>query len=601
MVVEPKQDGDIRMCTDMRRANEAIIRERHYIPTVEEVMYDMNGSTVFSKLDMRSGFHQIELDVDSREITTFITHQGLYVYKRLMFGLASAPEMYQKIIRDVLIGISKACNIADDIVVHGKDTEEHDDMLEKTLTRFRECGLTLNGKKCVFRTHKITFFGHDLTDEGVRLNEEKVAAVVKAESLTTSSEVLSFLCLVQFSAKFFPDFSQTAQPLWKLTKKNAEFKWGKEEDESFQRLKDLITRRETLKYFNAEAQTRIVADAGPEGLGAVLTQNQEENWVVLSYASRNLSDVEKRYSQTEKEALALVWACERFNIYVFGRKFELETDHKALECIYTPQSKPSARIERWVLRLQSYDYKVVYRPGKGNIADALSRLNHKEPKDRSGETVDEIRCIAESLVPAALSMTEIEEESARDDELSVVRECIKSNNWEKCTLTYYLTVRNELCLYGSLVLRGTRIVIPKSLRGKVLNQAHEGHQGFVKTKMRLRQKVWWPKIDADAAKRCKSCRPCQVVGPSAPPEPMARTEMPTGAWQDLCMGLHGPYPDGTNLLAVQDYYSRFPEVVFMKSTTTDKILDALDEMFARFGFPFSMKSDNGPQFSGRRV
>ena len=154
LVVVPKQDGDTRMCTDMRRANEAIIRERHYIPTVEEVMYDMNGSTVFSKLDMRSGFHQIELDVDSREITMFITHQGLYVYKRLMFGLASAPEMYQKIIRDVLIGISKACNIADDIVVHGKDTEEHDDMLEKTLTQFRECGLTLNGKKCVFRTHK---------------------------------------------------------------------------------------------------------------------------------------------------------------------------------------------------------------------------------------------------------------------------------------------------------------------------------------------------------------------------------------------------------------------------------------------------------------
>ena len=226
--------------------------------------------------------------------------------------------------------------------------------------------------------------------------------MVNAERPTTSSEVLSFLCLVQFSAKFLPDFSQTAQPLWKLTKKNAEFKWGKEEDESFQRLKDLITRRETLKYFNAEAQTRIVADAGPEELSAVLTQNQEENWVVISYASRNLSDVEKRYSQTEKEALALVWACERFNIYVFGRKFELETDHKALECIYTPQSKPSARIERWVLRLQSYDYKVVYRPGKGNIADALSRLNQKEPKDRSGETVDEIRCIAESLVPAAL-------------------------------------------------------------------------------------------------------------------------------------------------------------------------------------------------------
>ena len=266
LVVIPKPGGDIRMCVDMRRANTAIIRERHYIPTVEEVLYDMNGSKVFSKLDMKWGFHQIELEAGSREITTFGTHVGLYRYKRLMFGMASAPEMYQKVIRDLLSGIQGAVNIADDVIVHGKDVNEHDHRLRETLSRFQEQGLTLNGEKCTFRMNRITFFGHDLTEEGVHLNDEKISAVVNATKPKNKSELLSFLCLVQYSAKFLPDFSQTAQPLWKLTKKDATFSWQKEHTEAFLKLKKLITCREMLKYFSSEAKTRIIADAGRKRL-----------------------------------------------------------------------------------------------------------------------------------------------------------------------------------------------------------------------------------------------------------------------------------------------------------------------------------------------
>ena len=169
------------MCVDMRQANTAIIRERHYIPTIEEVLYDMDGSKVFSKLDMKWGFHQIQLEEESRDITTFVSHVGLYRYKRLMFGMASAPEMYQKVIKDTLQGIQGAVNIADDVIIHGKDKEEHDQRLKETLERFRDQGLTLNPKKCEFRMDRITFFGHNLTGDGVHLNEEKVAAIVKAK------------------------------------------------------------------------------------------------------------------------------------------------------------------------------------------------------------------------------------------------------------------------------------------------------------------------------------------------------------------------------------------------------------------------------------
>ena len=160
----------------------------------------------------------------------------------------------------------------------------------------------------------------------------------------------------------------------------------------------------------------------------------------------------------------------------------------------------------------------------------------------------------------------------------------------------YLCVKNELCVIGKLLLRGDRIVIPKSLRKTVLESAHEGHQGIVKTKSRLRTKVWWPKLDADAEKLCKSCQGCQVVGQFSPPEPMMRTEPPTGPWQDIAIDLMGPMPTGETLLVVVDYYSRFYEVVVMRSTITQQVIVALSQIFARFGFPHSLKSDNGPQF-----
>ena len=197
-----------------------------------------------------------------------------------------------------------------------------------------------------------------------------------------------------------------------------------------------------VAHFKVGCRTRIVADASPVGLGAVLTQQQGGVWRVVSYASRSLTDVERRYSQTEKEALALVWACERFNMYVSGQSCELETDHKPLERIYSRTSKPCARIERWVLRLQGYYFKVVYRPGKTNVADALSRLNSLNQVDH-GEEYDLVRAVVESCVPAALSLNEIEEASDYDEELTIVKSCVRSGSWDQCTLPSYAQVKDE--------------------------------------------------------------------------------------------------------------------------------------------------------------
>ena len=324
LVIIPKPDGDIRVCVDMQPANEAIVRERHPIPSVEELLHRLNGSTIFSKLDLKWGFHQITLDKESRNITTFVTHYGLYRYKRLMFGLNSVSEIYQKVISDVLKSCNGVANIADDIIVFGTNASKHNARLHAVLNKLPEFGLTLIPDKCRFRLSKLTLFEHDLSSRGIKANDEKVQAIQNARPPQNEKEARSFIGLVQYSAKFIPNLATIGKPIMDLTRKHVKFVWGNKQQSTFERVKSLISRVDALAYFKNDCKTRIIADTSPVVWGAVLTQLQDDLWRVISYASRSLSDVERRYSQTEKEALGLVWARGRFLLYVFGKNLSLK-------------------------------------------------------------------------------------------------------------------------------------------------------------------------------------------------------------------------------------------------------------------------------------
>lgn len=374
LVVVPKSNGEIRVCVDMRQANLAVERERHPIPTIEETLQEMKGASVFSKLDLRWGYHQIELEPESRKITTFATHKGLFRYKRLMFGLTSAPEIYQHVIQQTLHGCPSTKNISDDIIVHGKDHADDDANLQKTLQRIKEKGLTLNKEKCVFGVPQLTFFGSVVSADGVAPDGKKVEAIKGARAPSNAAEVRSFLGLVNYYGRFIPNFATIADPLRQLTKKGTEWAWTTVHQTAFNHLKGALTSDCVMAHYNPDVKTQLRVDASPVGLGAILTQCQHGETQPVAYASRTLSDVERRYSQTEKEALAVVWGCEKFHLYLYGTEFELYTDHKPLEVIYDPRAKSSARVERWVLRLQPYRYKIIYTPGKGNPADMLSRF-----------------------------------------------------------------------------------------------------------------------------------------------------------------------------------------------------------------------------------
>lgn len=270
------------------------------------------------------------------------------------------------------------------------------------LQRLSEKQLTLNAEKCTFRMTKVVFMDLLLSKHGVGPTEEKVRA-------------RSFLGLVGFSARFIPDFATTAGPLRKLARKGEPFVCGKEKEQSFQRLTNQVASAPVLAFFDKDTPTRVIADGSPvaNGRGAVMVQEKNGESRAVCYASR-LSQVERRYSQTEKEALALAWACEGFHLYLYRlSQFDLVTDHEALKVIFSRKSKPSARIERWVLRLQPYNYQVCYLPSRKNISHALSRLTKIPSSDQSIEDDRYLRMTALHAVPVVLKVKEIERVSAQ--------------------------------------------------------------------------------------------------------------------------------------------------------------------------------------------
>lgn len=595
LVIVPKAD-DIRVCVDMRLANKAIIREKHPIPTMEDLLPNLRNSKFFSKLDIRNAFHQLEISEGSRHITTFITKQGLFRYKRLMFGISCAPEIFQKVMEKLLIGCDGCIVYIDDILIFAIDENEHDRRLKQVLIRLRDAGVKLNREKSEIKVKSIVFLGHVLNEQGIKPSEDRIHSIRNFRRPSTVEETRSFLGLINYVGRFIPNLSTLAEPLYRIIKQSNEFIWGKDQDEAFEIIKTKMSSIDYLGYYCPFDETYIIADASPVGLGAVITQTSGNQSRIIAFANKTLTDVERRYCQTEKEALAIVWAVERFHIYLFGKHFNLLTDHKPLQAIFGPRSKPSARIERWVLRLQSYDYTVVHIPGKSNIADPLSRLcitqKHPSFDDHMEHYIHQLTTYS---LPIAVSYSEMKTCSTEDQEIQKVTNALKTDIWP-ADLIRYKIIKDELALTDGILIRGSRIVVPKSMRNRVLCLGHEGHPGMSVMKSRLRAKIWWPRIDRDVEQHVKGCKGCLQVTLPPPPEPMKRRNLPNKPWKDLSIDYLGPLPSGHYIFVVIDYFSKYFEIKIMTSITTKCTIVELREIFSRFGIPLSITADNGPQF-----
>jgi len=610
IVSKPKNPEKVRVCVDMRCANQAIRRERHITPTVDDIISDLNGDTVFTKLDLNQGYNQLELAPESRYITTFSSHKGLRRFKRLSFGISSAAEIFQNAIRESLSGLTGVINISDDVLVHGKTQQEHDENLRRTFQRLREQNLTLNRDKCVYNKHQLEFYGHIFGATGMSPDPKKVEIILQLEKPCNATEVRSLLGMTNYSSRFILNYATITQPLRILTHKDVPWEWTDKQETVITALKQALASTPVMAYFDPSKSTELIVDASPVGLGAMLTQrtNVSEEHQVVSYASRALSSVEQRYSQTEREALAIVWACEHFHLYIYGKPVKVITDHKPLESIFSnPKSKPSARLERWSLRLQPYSITVKYQPGSQNAADYMSRhpCANTSVSARAERIAEEyVNFVSSYASPKALTLDEIQSATKADPTLQQVTQSLNTGIWkankQSKEFRSFACVQTELSVSSNgIILCGTRIVIPRILQNKVVQQAHVGHQGVVKTKRLLRTKVWFPGMDTEVEKVISNYIPCQAATPdnSSLHEPLQMPNLPRAPWTEVSADLCGPLPCGDYLLVVVDDYSRFPEVERITSTSAKATIPVLDKIFATHGIPEILKTDNGTPFN----
>ena len=601
VVVPKKTPGKVRVCVDMRLANKAIKRERHNTPTLNELIHKLNGAVVFSKMDLNQGYNQLELSPESRYITTFTTHVGLRQYKRLYFGISSAAEVFQEKITEALAGLPGVLNVSDDILVYGSSHEEHLSNLKRLLKRIEEKGLTLNRSKCEFGKKKLEFFGHIFGDEGLRPDPAKVDSLENLEEPKNASEVRSLLGMLNYcGSRFIPHFATLTNNMRQLTKKNTVFRWGKAHTEDFVRLRECLASKPVLQYFDPEKETKILVDASPVGLGAILMQEEDEVSYVVAYASHALTSVQQRYSQTEREGLAVLWACKHFHLYIFGKPILVLTDHKPLLGLYNnPKAQLPVRMQNWALRLQPYQLTVQYRRGSDNPADYLSRHPKQQKSEAEAEVVTmvteaQVQYVVDNATPKAMSTEEVREATAQDATLQAAAKAMETGAWNNKSLLY--RVRHELSMMDGIMLKGNKIVVPETLQARAVQLAHEGHQGIVKTKALARERIWFPGIDKKIEQVVKDCFACQVTTPTVTREPLQMSELPEGPWEELSLDF-GHISATEYIMVLTDEYSRFPIVEVIQSTSSRTVIPRLDKILSEFGFPISLKTDNGPPFN----
>ncbi|XP_064463889.1 uncharacterized protein K02A2.6-like [Ornithodoros turicata] len=603
IVVVQKPDGNIRLCVDLREPNKAIVADAYPLPTVEELLNSLSGANYFAKLDLASAYYQVDLSQESRALTTFITHEGLFRFRRVCFGLASAPSVFQKLMLQLLRDCQGVVVYLDDVVVFGSDREEYRRNLRRVLKKIAEAGLTLN-RKCVFDRQEIQFLGHQLSSGGIRPLQSKIDAVMQAPAQKNQEGLRAFIGLTGYYARFVPRYAHVVEPLRRLLRKGASFEWNKEADEAFRRVKQLLGAAGVLRPFDPKLPVIVTTDASSCGVGAVLQQRDEKSLHTVAFASRTLSTAERNYSTGEREALACIWACERWHVYLWGRHFTLRTDHRALVTLLSTrgQGHRPLRIVRWTARLLNYHYTVEHKKGYENvIADALSRL----PLSNSEETKFDEEVV--SWVTTCLTKAEVQRATEQDDLLKKVITYIRTSWPVKRSVSTeeepFYQVREELSVVDGLVYRGERLVVPKQLSRRIISQAHQAHQGMVRTKQRIRQVYWWTSMDREVEEYVKSCAVCQAADKSArvSPAPLQPVPLPEGPWQKLAIDIVGPFqcaPQGCRFaISLMDYFSRWPEVAFVGTVTAQVVIGFLQRVFCREGLPNELVSDHGPQFT----
>ena len=590
----PKKDGTLRMCIDYRALNKITIKNRYPLPRADDLMDQLHGAKWFSKIDLRSGYHQVRIAECDIEKTAFRTRYGHFEWTVLPFGLTNAPATFMKLTNDIFSDYLDKFVIVylDDICIYSKTLDDHADHLRQVLQRLREHKLYAKASKCAFFQTKIEFLGHTVSTEGIGPEKSKIDAVQDWPVPTNVKAVRSFHGFANYYRRFVPRFSHIAAPLAELTRKDTPFTWGADQQRAFDTLKTKLTTAPLLILPDPSLPFHLNVDASAYAIGAVLMQDQGKGLQPIAYESRKLSPAEQNYPVHDREMLAIVHALRVWRHYLEGPPVLGITDHDSLRHFMT-QPQLTRRQARWMEFLQDYDIDIKYQPGKTNVvADALSRRA-------------DLANITFITLDADL-ISSIKQAYDADPDIPPIVTSITNGS----TTDYALD--NGL-LYRTPPNQPRQLYIPNlaSLKQRILREHHDsviyGHLGIGKTVKSVSASFYWPKLTSDVQAYVRSCPTCQRSKPrhQRPMGLLQPLDIPNERWECVTMDLITQLPktarDHDAVFTVVDKLSK--HTYFIPTTTNVNAVGLaqlfFDNIFRHHGLPRSIVSDRDPRFTSK--
>ncbi|UYV79051.1 K02A2.6-like [Cordylochernes scorpioides] len=601
VVLVRKIDGSVRFCVDYRGLNKVTKKDVYPLPRVDDALDCLKGAKIYSTLDLKSGYWQISVDEADREKTAFITPDGLFEFKVMPFGLCNAPATFERMMDGLLKGLRWTICLCylDDVVVFADSFSDHLTRIEAVLNCFKKVGLRLNPSKCSFGASKIKILGHQVDQNGIRPDEEKIKAITEFPAPNNLQQVRSFLGLSSYYRRFVRNYADIARTLNALLSMGTKFEWNTAQEGAFRKLKTALTSEPVLGHFDDDAPTELHTDASGYGIGAVLVQKQGSDERVIAYASGTLLKAEQNYSTTERECLAIIWAIGKFRPYLFGRHFRVVTDHHSL-CWLTNLKDPAGRLARWALRLQEYDVSIVYKTGRMHQdADGLSRNPLKHTEENFNDDI-----------PTLFLLSDIGREQENDPYIAEIIRNIsqpsltKQDN--KFKIVKGILYRKNYDPTGQPLL----LVVPRHLRMEILSDLHDaptaGHLGFAKTYDRVKRRFYWPGLYRSVKRYVGHCQDCQRRKgvPQLPPGYLKPIPPPDSPFQKVGIDLLGRFPisQGKNkwIVVCTDYLTKYAVTQSLRSGEAQEIAKfLLEDVLLKHGAPREIVMDRGRNFQSK--